>query len=97
MPASGSSPLLKKADLLKNCCQAYAYAVEVHQNNSRMAEDMCKSCAEVCRACAADCLKLEQDSLREDTYQMCLKYAEMCEKIMGFQTRSTKKEWKESI
>ncbi|MGP4077176.1 four-helix bundle copper-binding protein [Halobacillus sp. K22] len=97
MPVTGSSQLLKKADLLKNCCQAYAYAAEVHQNNSRMAEDMCKSCAEVCRACAEECLKLEQDSLSEDTYQMCLKYAEMCEKILDFQPLSNKREWRESV
>ncbi|RWZ58965.1 hypothetical protein EQV77_08405 [Halobacillus fulvus] len=92
-----SDTLLKKTTLLKECSDAYTYAVEVVQKQSPMAEDMCKSCAEVCYKCAEECLTLEEEWLGEELYQMCLKYADLCEKIIHYAGLSEQQKLKETM
>ncbi|TGB01605.1 hypothetical protein [Halobacillus salinus] len=75
--------LVERTNLLKECADAYAYAVEVVSKNSVMAEDISRSCAEVCYQSAEECLSLDHDALAEELYNMCYQYAVLCEKIIG--------------
>ncbi|MCA0971040.1 hypothetical protein LCM20_10600 [Halobacillus litoralis] len=81
MPDSSSQTLLKRSQLLKECSDAYAYAVEVVTKNSVMAEDIAMSCAEVCYECAKECTSSEPGLFDEELYNMCLQYASLCERM----------------
>ena len=92
-----SRTLKKQTDLLKECSDAYLYAVEVVTKNSVMAADLCQSCAEVCYNCADECSALEDDLLGKELYNMCMKYARLCEEIMAYHSTQQPKQLKETI
>lgn len=89
--------LMKKTLLLKECADAYGYAVEVVASRSLTAEAICQSCAEVCYRCAEESKKLGDDLVGGDVYQMCLNYAALCEKILSYRDPVPVAELRESI
>lgn len=85
MSNTSKETLLKKSNLLKECGDAYRYAVEVISKDSPAAEVICRSSAEICQNCAEECADIESATPSEDpTYDMCLEYASLCEELLNY-------------
>ncbi|WP_226581439.1 hypothetical protein [Halobacillus litoralis] len=88
--------LLKMSSLLEECMNAYKYAVEVVQKESKLMFELCDSCADVCRTCARECLEL--GGTKEDkVYQMCMDYSNLCEQLKQYESKVDERALRKSV
>ncbi|KHE72524.1 hypothetical protein [Halobacillus sp. BBL2006] len=97
MSLTNSEILQKKSNLLKECADAYAYAVEVVCKESFTAEAINQSCTEICRNCAKECAALGSDPQEDRVYAMCMEYASLCEELLKYNNGSTHERMRKSI
>jgi hypothetical protein len=97
MSLTSSEILLRKSNLLKECADAYAYAVEVVSKESFTAEAISQSCTEICRNCAKECATLGSDYQDDRIYTMCMEYASLCEELLKYNNGVTYERMKKSI
>ncbi|MFG6147306.1 hypothetical protein [Halobacillus sp. B23F22_1] len=77
---TSSNERLKEARLLKECSDAYVYAVEVNdKTENSWAID---SSIELCTQCAQESLEIRNNS---KIYDLCLEYVRLCENIRNTQ------------
>ncbi|MFC7319368.1 hypothetical protein [Halobacillus campisalis] len=76
-----SSTALKEARLLKECSDAYLYAVEVSEKTN--SDWAVKSSVEQCQECVEESLIITKNKKIHD---LCLEYVHLCENIKNTQS-----------
>ncbi|GGF21748.1 hypothetical protein GCM10010954_20710 [Halobacillus andaensis] len=78
---NSSTEQLKEARLLKECSDAYVYAVEVNEKTE--SSWAIESSIELCKQCAQESLQIRNNS---KIYDLCLEYVGLCENIRNTQS-----------